>query len=230
MAVTDVEREVRETVLEQLNWDDRVLSTDIKVDFNNGKVTLHGHVPTYFSRMAAEENARSVIGVTAVENKLIVRHPEKFDIPEDSAIKKAIENMVQLDPRINVEDIIVEVNGGTVTLNGTVDAFWKKAVIEDYVNRARGVIDVLNKIRVVPEAEIEDEKIKENVKNALRRNSITNNLIVDIQVSQREVTLTGAVLSHIERQTAGDIADHTAGVTHVNNNLKLSYNTRPDMY
>lgn len=100
MAVTDVEREVRETVLEQLNWDDRVLSTDIKVDFEDGKVTLHGHIPTYFSRMAAEENARSVIGVTAVDNKLIVRHPEKFDLPEDSAIKEAIKNMVQLDPRI----------------------------------------------------------------------------------------------------------------------------------
>lgn len=231
MAVADVKRELKETVMEQLTWDDRVLSTDIDVTVEEGKVTLHGHVPTYFSRLAAEEDVRSVIGVTAVENKLIVQHPEEFTVPEDGAIKKAIEDMLELDNRIDAQEIIIEVNSGAVTLKGVVDAFWRKALIEDYVNRAKGVIDVINNLRIVPAFEIEDEKIREDVRNALNRNAVTSNIDVDIIVHAGEVTLNGTVQSHVERHTARDLAYCTSGVRHVKNNLKLSYSTpRPDTY
>ena len=220
MAVTEVERELRESVLEQLIWDNRVLSRDIQVDVHESKVTLHGHVPTSYSRLAAEEVALSVIGVTSVNNQLIVRHPEKSDIPKDSAIKRSIENMFEGDQRIDAEQIIVEVNAGTVILNGTVDAFWKKEVAEEYAHRVKGVVDVKNKLRIIPLTEIEDEKIRQDVKNALRRNKVTSDLIIEVTVHEGEVTLSGQVYDTLQRHTARDLSYFTSGVINVINKLK----------
>lgn len=223
MAVADVERDLRDTIKDQLAWDDRVKITDVEVEVDDGKVILRGKVPTYFSRVAAEEDAWSVIGVTDVQNELKVTHKEEFNLPKDAEIEEALDNMIRLDLRIDSE-IIVEVNSGVVTLNGTVNAFWKKNVVEQYVHRIVGVVDVINKIRIVPRANLGDNAIRKDIERALRRNSVTKDSNITVQVEAGQVTLSGVALSNIERNTAEDLANFTSGVTHVQNEMKLSYN------
>lgn len=221
MAITDVKREVRESILEQLKWDERVLSDNVEVDVDEGVVTLTGKVPNYFSRLAAEEDALSIIGVTHVENHLTVAHADEQNIPGDTEIKKAIDNMLELDNRLDDEELIVEVNSGEVTLRGIVNSFWKKALAEEYANRAKGIVHVTNRIKIVPAVEFEDEKIYQEIRKALQRNTLTHESAIDIHVAEGEVTLTGTVRSPHERKKAVDLASHTSGVLSVNDNLRI---------
>lgn len=223
MAITDVERNIREAVKEQLAWDNRVRAANIDVYADEGKVTLNGDVPTSFSRLAAEEDAWAVIGVTEVINNLEIRHPESYQPPQDVEIKKAVEGMLQLDHRLDSADIIAEVNGAAVTLNGTVDAFWKKSIAEEYAHRAAGVVDVNNRIKILPDEVHHDETIARQIRNALERNSITSRSPINVDVENGEVTLSGEVVSALERNTARDVAYFTAGVKEVKNQLKLTF-------
>lgn len=219
MAIADVEREVKESVEEQLSWDERVLSDRIQVEVDEGVVKISGQVPNYLSRLAAEEDALSVIGVNRVENHLKVLHPDTESIPGDAEIKKAIDNMLELDSRLDDEDLLVEVNSGEVVLRGLVNTFWKKALAEEYTDRTKGVVNVVNQIKIVPAAEFDDEKIHEAIIKALRRNAITHDRRIDVRVAKGEVTLTGNVMSPQERKAAIQLASLTSGVTQVHDNL-----------
>lgn len=224
MAMTDVQRNVRENVREHLTWDNRISSANIDISVDEGTVELNGDVPTSFSKLAAEEDAWSVTGVTEVRNNLKVKYNEKYPPPADSEIKKTVEDMLKLDQRLESSEIIVEVNNAVVTLTGTVDAFWKKSVAEQYTHRAAGVIDVSNKLKITPASEFDDASIAQDIKRALERNSITRNCPIKVDVKNGEVTLSGNVMSTIEKTTARDIAYFTAGVKEVRNNLTRTHN------
>ena len=219
MAIADVEREVKESVKEQLSWDERVLSDNIDLEVDEGVVKITGQVPNYLSRLAAEEDALSVIGVNRVENHLKVVHPDTEAIPGDAEIKKAIDSMLELDSRLDDEELIVEVNSGEVVLRGMVNTFWKKALAEEYADRTKGVVNVVNDIKIVPAVEFDDEKVYEAIVKALRRNAITHDRSIDVHVAKGEVTLTGTVQSPLERKTAIQLASLTTGVTRVHANL-----------
>ncbi len=47
---------------------------------------------------------------------------------------------------------------------------------------------------------------------------------IDVQVSEREVTLSGEVSSRSDKRRAEDIAEDVSGVTHVQNNLRVRKN------
>jgi osmotically-inducible protein OsmY len=59
------------------------------------------------------------------------------------------------DPRLEVADVSVEVQDGVPTLEGTVPHRWMKYAIEDSAAACIGVNDVINRIRVVPQAKNE---------------------------------------------------------------------------
>ena len=219
MAIADVEREVKESVEEQLSWDERVLSDRIQVEVNEGVVKISGQVPNYLSRLAAEEDALSVIGVNRVENQLKVLHPDTDSIPGDAEIKKAIDNMLELDSRLDDEELVVEVTSGEVLLHGMVNTFWKKALAEEYTDRTKGVVNVVNQIKIIPSTEFDDEKIHEAIIKALQRNAITHDRSITVRVAKGEVTLAGRVMSPLERKTAIQLASLTSGVTQVHDNL-----------
>ena len=58
------------------------------------------------------------------------------------------------DPRIDASDIDVQVQGGEVTLNGSVRTRDEKRFTEDVVERISGVRDVNNHLKVKPADEV----------------------------------------------------------------------------
>jgi osmotically-inducible protein OsmY len=57
---------------EELDWDPMLDDSQIAVNVEDGRVTLSGAVPTYYEANLAEQDARSVRGVKAVDNDLLV--------------------------------------------------------------------------------------------------------------------------------------------------------------
>lgn len=216
-----LEETKRNAVKNQLAWDSRVISTDINVTVTDSTATLTGTVPTYYEKMVAEEDAQSSPGILAVENNLTVSFPEGYTVLSDPEIKDSIDNMLLWDTRIDSTRITTSVDTGIVTLEGTVDAYWKKTAAEDIALSVSGVIDVTNNLDVAWAESYVDEAIADEVRDALRRSVLVNSENVTVTVSDGIVTLRGQASSLLEKRTAYEKAAYTAGVVGVNNQIEI---------
>jgi hypothetical protein len=59
-------------------------------------------------------------------------------------------------------DIRVSVENGIVTLEGSVDEYWKKGEAERIVRGARGVCHIVNKLAVVPARTVAEIGVNDN--------------------------------------------------------------------
>ena len=80
------DEEIRQVVIDEFYWDNRVEPADIRVDVHNLRVRLTGTVPTYAALGAAEQDARSVAGAENVENRLLVKQPAHALVPMDQEL------------------------------------------------------------------------------------------------------------------------------------------------
>jgi len=92
-------------------------------------------------------------------------------------------------------DIEVSVRSGWVTLNASVDAYWKKLRAEEIATTLTGVLGVTNELAVVPSDAYEDKLIADNIVSALDRNVHVDAESVDVRVNDGVVTLSGSVSS-----------------------------------
>lgn len=66
------------------------------------------------------------------------------------------------------------------------------------------------------------ERIKEDVNDKLSDSWMLDASAIEVEVKGNEVTLNGTVSSKSDKRKAEDIADNVSGVTHVQNNLRVS--------
>ncbi len=66
-----------------------------------------------------------------------------------------------------------------------------------------------------------DERIREDVSDRLTDDGWLDASDIEVQVSNREVTLTGAVNSREDKRRAEDLAETVSGIQHVQNNLRV---------
>ncbi len=217
--MTQSER-IKKDVVDNLYWDNRVDASDVKVEVSDEKVTLTGTVPSYTAKSAATANVWSIQGITDVDNQLNVKYPRSFTIPTDAEIKNNVESSLLWDTDIDSSKIEVKVNNNIVTLEGTVDAYWKRYRAETLADTI-GVFEIRNKLAVVPSEEVEDEVIAKNVIQALTRNLSVSEENIEVEVSDSKVTLSGTASSWTEYRAAEDSAFFTAGVKSVNNLIKI---------
>jgi osmotically-inducible protein OsmY len=67
-----------------------------------------------------------------------------------------------------------------------------------------------------------DDRIREDVCRRLTEDPQIDASNIDVEVSDREVTLSGTVYSRDERRKAEDCAEQVTGVSHVQNNIRVS--------
>lgn len=210
-------------VEEQLKWDDRIFDNEIEVDSSDGHIRLRGIVPSYSERIAAEQDAYTIPGVKSVENDLHIKFKDTVVTPTDGDVKESYDRRLTIDQRINEEDIQVNVDKGVVTLNGTVDAYWKKEAAAENAFLITGVTGVINNIAVAPSERTEDKKIEEDLRNAMARSSQVKENNIKVNVRNGIVDLKGAVSNYAEAKAVREIAYFTTGVTDVKSNLNLTY-------
>lgn len=214
---------IAKDVVDSLYWDARVDASEVSVKVEDGIVTLMGAVPSYSARAAASEAAWLTSGVRDVENQIQVN--AQTDSPSDSEIQSNVERAFTWDTDLYPFDLNATTAAGWVTLEGTVDAFWKKVRAEDMAFGMRGVVGVTNKIAVVPTQTVADENLAEMIINALDRNVDVNVDDINVTVENGTVALNGAVPSWSAKRAAYDIARFTRGVRELRDQITVRLRT-----
>jgi osmotically-inducible protein OsmY len=142
-------------------------------------------------------------------------------IPSDNEIKSRIEYTLLLNPRIESDTIDVNVSDRRVTLEGSVDAFWKKREIKTLSANAKGVIGVTDKLEIVPPREYPDEEIVHELEKAIDRRPAVSKEDVDMKVSNGEVTLEGTVPNWFTYSQIKISSENTLGVVSVVDKIEI---------
>lgn len=138
---TDIAR----AAADALKWNVLVPSDKVKVEVSNGWLTLRGELNWDYQRRAAEKAVRDLPGVRGISN-LIVVSPRV----EPTDIKRKLEETFQREALVDAQHITVQVEGGEVTLRGSVRSWVERHEAEKAAWAAPGVRSVRNLITVDP--------------------------------------------------------------------------------
>jgi osmotically-inducible protein OsmY len=216
------DEDIKKGVIDSLFWDGRVDASNVNVDVHDQEVTLRGTVPNYHASEAALFNAWRVPGVTKVDNQLLVKFPSNIVIPSDKNLQSHIGNMLQWTDSTRDADIKVKVNNGKVTLDGSVDAYWKKLRAEQIVKEAAGVVEITDRLAVVPSESVVDDIVGEDISKALDRSYAVDVDDVDVRVKDGIVTLSGKLPNRIAVDATIEAACNTLGVKQIINRLVVT--------
>ena len=212
------DRQLKQEVEEELDYDPAVNAADIGVEVKERVVTLSGHPSSYAEKIAAEKAAQRVAGVKAVVVEMVVRLPsDEVHTDEDTA--NAVRAMLRWTVGLSEEAVKVQVEKGWVTLRGEVASAHLSHLATRTVNPMRGVTGVSNLIEVTGGRAAQD--IGEKIGRALQRHAEREAKHIRIDVRDGTVTLKGKVGSYAERSAARGAAWSAPGVHAVIDDLDI---------
>src|SRR6056297_225480 len=213
---------IKEDIEDQLRADTRVSNYDVDVTVENGVVTLMGEVSSYRAKNSAGDNAWTVQGVIDVINNLTVQYNTITEaVPEDVDIASNVKDSLVWDPDVEATDIKVFAKNKVVTLEGTVDSLWKKHVAEDIAWNHKGVLDVKNKLVVVPQTDVTDEAAARNIIESIDRKMIADINDIDVKVENGKAILNGSVGDTVDWESVYNSAYYTGGIKEIEDNLTI---------
>lgn len=210
--------ELRQYIIDELDFEPSIDAANIGVAVEDGIVTLSGHVSNYTEKIAAEHAAQRVKGVRGIAEEIEVRFPDEKKTADDQIAKRAVD-VLTWSTKIPNETIQVKVQKGWVTLSGKVDWQFQKTNAMNAVRKLSGVIGVTNLIEVVPK--IQAMGIKSSIERAFKRSAEIQANGIQIQVDGNKVVLDGRVHSWYERDAAERAAWSVPGVISVKDNLAV---------
>jgi osmotically-inducible protein OsmY len=125
-------------------------------------------------------------------------------VKTDAQIQQDVLRELKWDPRLEETDVEVEVNGGVVTLTGTVSSYAKRMAGQEAARRVAGVLDIANEIQVhvTGSHERTDTKLVRAVRPGLESGVVVPDPQIRSHVLYGCVTLESEVESCRERDAA----------------------------
>lgn len=205
---------------------------DVRVEADQGVVTLRGDVPSDQIRQVAAAIAQDTSGVKQVINNLAVnpgveRNPEISTIRDrvaDLEIRTLVIDALSKNTEFRDKRIEVQVDGAKVTLSGVVETPSQRSLAEQMALGISGVRIVSNNLQLasgqtVPASQSQDEKLARSVEFELYSTKAIPLNSLQIHARDGIVTLTGTVRARAEKLLAEKVAASVDGVGRVVNNL-----------
>jgi len=214
------DKQLKENVLEELDFDSEVDATNIGVIVEDGAVTLTGTINNCSQSYAAVNAVKRMIGVTAIADRMeVVLSP--LHRRDDSEIAKHIAHVIQNNANVPEGSVQALVHHGIVTLNGTVAYEKLRRNIKKQVAHVAGVSTINNCIVIEPAVAPKD--VKEQITAALLRNAELECEHIAVEVDGDSVILTGRVKAFYERELAKAAAWRAPGVRKVIDKISVGY-------
>jgi osmotically-inducible protein OsmY len=135
--------EIAQAAISALRWNSLVPDEHVKVEVQDGCVSLTGEVDWPYQFSSAEQCIRPLTGVRAVTNHVTIK-PRLHGQDIAHQITAALTRHAQRE----ASHIDVAVEGGTVTLTGAVDSLAEHDAVIGAAFGTRGVSSVVDKIEV----------------------------------------------------------------------------------
>jgi osmotically-inducible protein OsmY len=130
--------------LNVLAWDLTVPKDAVRVQAQNGWLTLEGTVDWYYQKERAEHVIRNLAGVRGLTNHIDLR--PRVTLP---AVKESLRRAFKRHAEIDADHVMVETNDSVVTLRGTVHSWTEHDDVTRAAFSVPGVTSVENLTTVV---------------------------------------------------------------------------------
>jgi osmotically-inducible protein OsmY len=212
-------KDIREAVEAELDFDPLVDAADITVRNLSGDVALNGSVPSYPQYLEAAAAAQRVDGVKNVHNHLEVVLP-LGDYRDDAMLTTAANDALTLNVTVP-EGIEATARDGNLTLTGTAKVGTQRTAAELAVAALTGVRNIRDDIEIEYDANPFDVNFL--VQDALDRWAlISDDSEVKVDTKGNTVTLSGHVRTWAERDAVVGAAWMASGVNDVDDVLTVT--------
>jgi len=200
---------------------------DIKVQSEDGAVTLTGTVSEESHKSLAEETVADLPGVESVNNELKVKGTPPAEM-SDAWITAKVKTIFLFHKNVSAMTE-VSTKDGIVTLQGKADNEAQKELTTEYAKDVEGVKGVNNEMtggtiakkkRTVGE-KIDDASITAQVKMTLLYHHSTSALNTKVKTKRGVVALSGKAKNVAEKDLAAKYANDVNGVKSVNNRMTI---------
>lgn len=213
------DKELRQNVIDELEFEPSIDSANIGVAAENGVVTLSGHVASYLQKVDAERAVWRVKGVKAIAQEVDVRLPGDKKVNDDEIAKRALD-ILAWSTLVPSDSIKVVVRDGWVTLSGRVNWNYQRDAAAREVRKLTGVLGLVNNITLEPAAQKVD--IRQRVMDALKRHAEVEAARINVDVdSAGSVKLSGLVDDWEERRAVERAVWSAPGVHSIEDNLRI---------
>lgn len=201
---------------------------DIKIESNDGAVTLTGTVADNFNKSLAKETLASLPGVKSVDNRLEIKGTPP-PTNSDALLRDKVKYALLFHRSVNVGTTDVNVKDGIVTLRGEAANQAQKNLTAEYARDVEGVKDVNNEMTIgkAPKkkqttgSKIDDASITAQVKMTLLYHRSTSALNTSVTTKRGVVTLSGKAKNAAEKDLATKFAIDVNGVKSVKNRMTI---------
>lgn len=212
----------------------------LDVDVNNGVVTLGGTVKGETERNLAVEMARGTDGVTDVKDNIRIdpkasagkssKNSSAGQGLDDAGVTARVKAKLLWNRHTDGLSVKVDTVNGVTTLTGHVDTDAQRDLAEQLTKNTSGVKSVKNDLTVKKgtgsaargQSNVSDAWITSKVATLLTFSNEADGSDIDVETSDKVVTLTGTVKNSAQKNRVVDLVDDVVGVRTVRTKLEIA--------
>ena len=137
------DQEIAKAAVNTLEWNASVPKEKVMIAVENGYIYLSGKVDWEYQKNSAKRAVAYLMGVKGVVNNIEIQPKVK---PSD--VKDKIARAFKRSADVDASEILIDVEGSTVRLRGTVNSIKEKEDAQSAAFRAPGIIKVKNELKV----------------------------------------------------------------------------------